>query len=146
LRLARPLTAVVIAETNDVVEVGRRDLEHVAVLDRFERVDDPGLLAPHVTPEAATLKKPRFWICAVDRPTVRLVSEISVETTADGRAYLRLGDGEVRDSVALGEHDEADRIPSLDSLVLHFDFYGRLTAIEVTGSAASVLPPGLIDD
>jgi len=92
------------------------------------------------------LEKPRFWICAIDRPTVRLVSEISVETTADGRAYLRLGDGEVRDSVALGEHDEADRIPSLDSLVLHFDFYGRLTAIEVTGSAGSVLPPGLIDD
>lgn len=74
------------------------------------------------------------------------VPEISVETTPDGRAYLRLGDGEVRDSVALGEHDDADRIPSLDSLVLHFDFYGRLTAIEVTGAAASVLPPGLIDD
>jgi hypothetical protein len=29
--------------------------------------------------------------------------------------------------------------------VLHFDFYGRLTAIEVTGGAASALPPGLID-
>jgi hypothetical protein len=72
--------------------------------------------------------------------------EISVETTPDGRAYLRLGDGEVRDSVALGDHDQAHQIPSLDSLVLHFDYYGRLTAIEVTGAAASVLPPGLIDD
>jgi len=73
------------------------------------------------------------------------MAEIAVETMPDGRAYLRLGDGEVRYSVALGEHDEADRIPSLDSLVFHFDFYGRLTAIEVTGAAASVLPPGLID-
>jgi hypothetical protein len=69
-----------------------------------------------------------------------------VQATADGRAYLKLGDGEVRDSVVLGEHDQADRIPALDSLVLHFDFYGRLTAIEVTGAAASVLPPRLIDD
>ena len=51
------------------------------------------------------------------RHTVVSVTEISVETTPDGRAYLKLGDGEVRDSVALGEHDEADRIPSLDSLV-----------------------------
>ena len=74
------------------------------------------------------------------------VPEISVATTPDGHAYIRLGDGEVRDSVPLGEHDEADRIPTLDSLVLHFDFYGRLTAIEVTGSVSSVLPPGLIDD
>jgi hypothetical protein len=74
------------------------------------------------------------------------VPEISVATTSDGHAYIKLGEGEVRDSVFLGEHDEADRIPTLDSLVLHFDFYGRLTAIEVTGSATSVLPPALIDD
>ncbi len=80
------------------------------------------------------------------RHTVVSVTQISVETTPDGRAYLKLGDGEVRDSVALGEHDEADRIPSLDSLVLHFDFYGRLTAIEVTGAVQSVLPPTLIDE
>jgi hypothetical protein len=73
------------------------------------------------------------------------VAEIEVQTGPNGRAYLRLGDGEVRDSVALGEHDEADRIPTLDSLVLHFDFYGRLTAIEVTDSVSSVLPPPLID-
>ena len=72
--------------------------------------------------------------------------EISVETTAGGRAYVKLGEGEVRDSVALGELDEAIQIPSLDSLVLHFDFYGRLTAIEVTGAAESVLPPRLIDE
>lgn len=72
--------------------------------------------------------------------------EISVDTTPDGRAYIRLGEGEVRDSVSLGEHDDADRIPTLDALVLHFDFYGRLTAIEVTGAVTSVLPPGLIND
>jgi hypothetical protein len=72
--------------------------------------------------------------------------EISVATTPDGHAYITLGDGEVRDSVSLGEHDQADRIPTLDSLVLHFDFYGRLTAIEVTGSVTSVLPPGLLDN
>jgi hypothetical protein len=29
--------------------------------------------------------------------------------------------------------------------VLHFDVYDRLTAIEVAGSGASVLPPRLID-
>jgi len=52
----------------------------------------------------------------------------------------------VRDSVDLSEHDEADRIPTLDSLTLHFDFYGRLTAIEVTGAVTSVLPPALIED
>jgi hypothetical protein len=74
------------------------------------------------------------------------VPDISVETTPDGHAYLTLGEGEVRDSVALGEHDDADRIPTLGSLVLHFDFLGRLTAIEVTDSASSVLPPWLIDD
>jgi hypothetical protein len=78
-------------------------------------------------------------------PRVITVPEISVDTTVDGRAYVKLGDGEVRDSVALGELDEVTQIPSLDSLVLHFDFYGRLTAIEVTGSAESVLPPRLID-
>ncbi len=74
------------------------------------------------------------------------MTEISITTAPDGTAYIRLGVGEVRDSVALGEHDEADRIPALDSLVLHFDFYGRLTAIEVTGSVGSVLPPPLLEE
>ena len=73
------------------------------------------------------------------------MAEISVTTSPGGRAYLTLGSGEVRDSVDLSEHEEADRIPSLDSLVLHFDHYGRLTAIEVTGSVGSVLPPALVD-
>ncbi len=73
------------------------------------------------------------------------MAEISITTSPGGRAYITLGEGEVRDSVDLSEHEEADRIPTLDSLVLHFDFYGRLTAIEVTGAVGSVLPPGLIE-
>jgi len=73
------------------------------------------------------------------------MAQISVEATPSGGAYVRLGDGEVRDSVALAEHEEADRVPGLDALVLHFDFYGRLTAIEVTESAQSVLPPTLLE-
>jgi hypothetical protein len=72
--------------------------------------------------------------------------QIDVEIRDGGHAYVRLGDSEVRDSVELSEHDEADRIPTLDSLTLHFDFYGRLTAIEITGAVASVLPPALIDE
>jgi uncharacterized protein YuzE len=63
---------------------------------------------------------------------------------ADGSAYIDLGaEGEVRDSVSLEDADAT--IPALESLVLHFDFYGRLAGIEVTGSAASVLPPALLD-
>jgi hypothetical protein len=71
-----------------------------------------------------------------------------IRTTLDasGRAYIDLGaGGETRDSVALDELEDADRIPALSSIVLHFDFYGRLAAIEVTGSADSVLPPALYD-
>lgn len=73
------------------------------------------------------------------------VAQIEITCRAGGRAYLALGDAEVRDSVELSTHDEADRIPALDSLVLHFDFYGRLTAIEVTGAVGSVLPPALVE-
>ena len=67
---------------------------------------------------------------------------------ATGRAYIDLATesgGEIRDSVALDDHDEADRVPALGSIVLHFDFYGRLARIEVTGSADSVLPPALLE-
>ena len=45
----------------------------------------------------------------------------------------------------LDELEDAGRIAALESLVLHFDFYGRLIGIEVTSSASSALPPGLID-
>ena len=73
------------------------------------------------------------------------MAEIPVTTAPGGRAYLRFGDAEVRDTVELSEHAEADRIPTLDSLLLHFDHYGRLTAIEVTSAAGSVLPPALLE-
>jgi hypothetical protein len=73
------------------------------------------------------------------------MAEIAITTSPGGRAYVTLGEGAPRDSVELSEHEEADRIPTLDSLVLHFDHYGRLTAIEVTGAAGSVLPPALLD-
>jgi hypothetical protein len=72
------------------------------------------------------------------------MAEIMVRAVPGG-AYLSFGDAEVRDSVALSAHEDADRIPALDSLVLHFDFYGRLTALEVIGSVESVLPPALAD-
>jgi hypothetical protein len=71
--------------------------------------------------------------------------EIDVSQSPGGKAFITLGSGEGRDSVDLSEHAEADRIPTLDSLVLHFDFYGRLTAIEVSSAVGSVLPPELIE-
>jgi hypothetical protein len=62
-----------------------------------------------------------------------------------GGAYLALSDGEVRDSVQLDELEDAGRIVALESMVLHFDFYGRLIGIEVTSSADSALPPALLE-
>ena len=76
------------------------------------------------------------------------MGEIRTTVDATGRAYIDLATesgGEIRDSVALDDHDEADRVPALGSIVLHFDFYGRLARIEVTGSADSVLPPSLLE-
>lgn len=71
-----------------------------------------------------------------------------IKTTVDesGRAYIDLGaEGEVRDSVALGDHEAVEQVPALDSIVLHFDFYGRLAGIEITDSVESVLPPALLE-
>jgi hypothetical protein len=76
------------------------------------------------------------------------VAEIHLTLDESGRAYIDLAaesGGEIRNSVALDELEDADRIPALGSIVLHFDFYERLAAIEVTGSATSVLPPALLD-
>ena len=76
------------------------------------------------------------------------MTEIRTTVDASGRAYIDLATGsggEIRDSVALDDHEEADRVPALSSIVLHFDFYGRLARIEVTGSADSVLPPALME-
>ena len=67
---------------------------------------------------------------------------IRLSINEDGSAVIDLGSGgEIRESIAL---DELDGPPALGSLVLHFDFYGRLARIEVTDSADSVLPPGLL--
>jgi len=63
-------------------------------------------------------------------------------------AYVSLVVGappEVRDSVALGEHEAADEIPALDGIVLDFDHYGRLVGLRVTDSADSILSPSLIE-
>ena len=73
------------------------------------------------------------------------MAEISVKVEDSGRAYISLAEGEVRDSVQLDELEDAGRIVALESMVLHFDFYGRLIGIEVTSAADSALPPSLID-
>jgi hypothetical protein len=76
------------------------------------------------------------------------MAQVRATVDESGGAILDLageGGGEIRDSVALDELEAADRVPALGSLVLHFDFYGRLARIEVTDSAGSVLPPALID-
>jgi hypothetical protein len=71
---------------------------------------------------------------------------ITVEES--GRAWIDLVDdpGEIREMVELSELEAADRVPALDALVLHFDYYGRLARLEVTDSVSSVLPPKLVDD
>ena len=76
------------------------------------------------------------------------MAEISVTVQESGAAYVTLVVGEppeVRDSVALGEHEAADQIPALDGLMLDFDHYGRLVGLRVTDSADSILAPSLID-
>jgi hypothetical protein len=76
------------------------------------------------------------------------MADISVTVEDSGEAYVALlvGDPpEVRDSVALDEHDAADHVPALDGLVLDFDHYGRLVGIRITGGAESILAPSLID-
>ena len=69
---------------------------------------------------------------------------IRLNVEANGRAVIDLGsEGEVRESISL---EDVDGPPALGSLVLHFDFYGRLARIEVTDSADSVLPPALLEN
>ena len=72
------------------------------------------------------------------------MANIALTVNEDGSALLDFsGGGEIRESISL--EDVPDGPPALESIVLHFDFYGRLARIEVTDSAASVLPPGLLD-
>ena len=76
------------------------------------------------------------------------MAEILVTLTDDGAAYLALAGPEppeVRESVALDALEEADGLPALDSMVLDFDYYGRLVGIRITSSATSALPPALLD-
>jgi len=68
---------------------------------------------------------------------------IQFSVQADGSAMIDLGsEGEVRESISL---EDLDGPPALGSLVLHFDFYGRLAQIEVTDSVDSVLPPASLE-
>jgi hypothetical protein len=74
--------------------------------------------------------------------------EIRVTLSDSGEAYVELTGAappEVRESVALDALDEAEGLPALDSIVLDFDYYGRLVGIRVTGSAESALAPALLD-
>ena len=75
-------------------------------------------------------------------------AEITVTLDDAGGAYIALAPasaGAVRESVELDGLDAAQGIAALGSLALDFDHYGRLVGIEVSGSAASVLPPELLD-
>jgi hypothetical protein len=82
----------------------------------------------------------------LSRATQDLHSDaMRITRDAAGGAYIRLAEGEVRDSVQLDELEDAGRLAALESLVLHFDFYGRLIGLEVTSSADSALPPSLLD-
>ena len=74
------------------------------------------------------------------------MAEIEVKLTGNGGAYVRLGDAEVRESVALDALEESGSIAALGSIVLDFDHYGRLTGIEVLDSADSALPPRLLHE
>jgi len=74
------------------------------------------------------------------------MAEISVTVEA-GRAHLNLTGlpmVKVRHSVELSGLEQTETVPALESIVLQFDYYGRLAGIEVTDAADSVLPPGLL--
>jgi hypothetical protein len=76
------------------------------------------------------------------------MAEVLVTLNDAGEAYVGLAGNEppeVRESVALDALAEAEGLPALDSLVLDFDFYGRLVGIRVTSSASSALSPVLLD-
>jgi hypothetical protein len=47
--------------------------------------------------------------------------------------------------VPLDALEEADGLAALESMVLDFDFYGRLVGIRITSSASSALSPALLD-
>jgi hypothetical protein len=76
------------------------------------------------------------------------MAEIRVTLSETGEAYVGLAGPdppEVRESVALDGLEEAEGLPALESLVLDFDFYGRLVGLRVTSAASSALAPALLD-
>jgi len=76
------------------------------------------------------------------------MAEILVTLNDAGEAYVGLAGPdppEVRASVALDTLDEADGLAALESMVLDFDFYGRLVGLRITSSATSALSPALLD-
>jgi hypothetical protein len=82
------------------------------------------------------------------RDSLARMAEIVVRLSDSGEAYLGLAGPEppeVRESIALDALEEAEALPALDSMVLDFDFYGRLVGIRVTSAASSALPPALLD-
>src|ERR1700742_1957021 len=84
---------------------------------------------------------------ARSRPVSFADVEIRLTVNDDGSALIDLGSGgEIRESVSLDELEASEGVPALGSLVLHFDFYGRLAQIEVTDSVGSVLPPALLNE
>jgi len=77
------------------------------------------------------------------------MTKITVMVDGAGHADINLAgasSAEIRHSVGLDRLEETEFVPALDRIVLHFDHYGRLAGIEVTDSAASVLPPALLDE
>jgi hypothetical protein len=76
------------------------------------------------------------------------MAEIVVTLSDSGEAYVGLAGPEppeVRESIALDVLEEAEGLPALDSMVLDFDFYGRLVGIRITSAASSALSPALLD-
>jgi hypothetical protein len=76
------------------------------------------------------------------------MANIKVTVEPSGEAYVTLVVGqppEVRDSVPLDSLEAADTIPSLDGIVLDFDFYGRIVGLRITDAADSILAPSLIE-
>jgi hypothetical protein len=74
------------------------------------------------------------------------MTAIKITLDDHGGAYVAFSHSEIRESVGLDELDQADAIPALETLVLDFDFYGRLAGIRILNGADSALPPALLDE
>ena len=119
---------------------------------RDTALDGRALYAHHRTAgflyQAALRKNLSDALGVEGEPVRNGMAEIRGTLSDDGEAYVGLAGSEppeVRESVALDALEEAEGLPALDSLVLDFDFYGRLVGIRVTSGASSALPPALLD-